>query len=147
MLRIPHYLDNGLTDSLEFVNFTLRPHSNLQKQFYFCGIHFCQRLSKPQELLRPQGLGKSIKTIYFAGSRTRDLPITRKQINSEGTSCATDLTQSLASYSDTQTFCYYSIKSFSPTAVAVPGSRYDLHVAIAGRQCDNHTATCRVVLH
>jgi hypothetical protein len=38
------------------------------------GAHFCYSLSKPQGLVRPEGLGKLIKFNYLMGSRTRDLP-------------------------------------------------------------------------
>jgi hypothetical protein len=43
--------------------------------FYASGIHFCYRLSKPQGLMRPEGLGNLIKIIHLIGSRTRDLPV------------------------------------------------------------------------
>jgi hypothetical protein len=36
--------------------------------FYASGTHFCKRLSKPQGLLRPEGLGKLIKIIHLVGS-------------------------------------------------------------------------------
>jgi hypothetical protein len=32
-------------------------------------------LSKPQGLVRPEGLGKLIKIVHLIGSRTRDLPV------------------------------------------------------------------------
>jgi hypothetical protein len=37
------------------------------------GTHFCWKLSKPQALVRPEELGKSIKIIHLIGSRSRDL--------------------------------------------------------------------------
>jgi hypothetical protein len=43
--------------------------------FYASGTHFCQRLSKHQDLVRPEGLGKLIKIIHLIGSRTHDLPV------------------------------------------------------------------------
>jgi hypothetical protein len=43
--------------------------------FYACDTHFCCRLSKPQGLVRPEGLGNLIKIIHLIGSRTRDLPV------------------------------------------------------------------------
>jgi hypothetical protein len=46
MLRIPHCLDNRLTDGGEAVSPTHRPHSTPQKQ-----------LSKPQGLVQLEGLG------------------------------------------------------------------------------------------
>jgi hypothetical protein len=54
MLRIPYCLDNQLTDGDK-----ARPCSTHQKNdFSASGTHFCQRLSKPQGLVRPEGLGK-----------------------------------------------------------------------------------------
>jgi hypothetical protein len=41
--------------------------------FYASGTHFCYRLSKPQGLVRPEGLGKLIKILHLIRSRTRDL--------------------------------------------------------------------------
>jgi hypothetical protein len=38
------------------------------------GTHFFKKLSKPQDLARPEGLGKLKKVIHLIGSRTRDLP-------------------------------------------------------------------------
>jgi hypothetical protein len=43
--------------------------------FYASDTHFCKRLSKPQGLMGPEGLGKLIKIIPLIGSRTRDLPV------------------------------------------------------------------------
>jgi hypothetical protein len=73
MLRIPHYLDNQLSDCGKFVSFTHRPRSTLQKKdFSAVDTHFCQRLSKTQGLVRPEGLRKFI---HFSGSRTREVPV------------------------------------------------------------------------
>jgi hypothetical protein len=59
MLRIPHCLDNRLTDGSKVVNPTHPPHSTLQKHYFsVSGTHFCLRLSEPQCLVRPKGLGK-----------------------------------------------------------------------------------------
>jgi hypothetical protein len=46
------------------------------RNFYFCfGTHFCQRLNKPQGLVRPERLGKlKKKFIHLIVSRTHDLP-------------------------------------------------------------------------
>jgi hypothetical protein len=41
--------------------------------FYVSGTHL--RLSKPQDLVRPEGLGNLIKIIHLIGSRTRDLTV------------------------------------------------------------------------
>jgi hypothetical protein len=74
MLRIPHCLDNRLTDDSKVVSPTHRPHSTPQK--YYLSVsdtHFFQRLGKPQGLVRPEGLGKLEKLIYLIGSRTRDM--------------------------------------------------------------------------
>jgi hypothetical protein len=60
MLRIPHFLDIRLTDGGKVVSPTHQPHFTPQKPYFFnvsC-THFCQRLSKPQGLVRPEGLGK-----------------------------------------------------------------------------------------
>jgi hypothetical protein len=42
--------------------------------FSYSGINFCWRLSKPQSLVRPEGLGKLIKFIHLIEYRTHDLP-------------------------------------------------------------------------
>jgi hypothetical protein len=41
---------------------------------YVSSTHFCYRLSKPQGLVRLEGLRKLIKIIHLTGPRTRDLP-------------------------------------------------------------------------
>jgi hypothetical protein len=59
MLRIPHCLDNRLTDVGKVVNPTHPPHSTPQKHYFSAsGTHFCYRMNKPQGLVRPEGLGK-----------------------------------------------------------------------------------------
>jgi hypothetical protein len=60
MLKIPHCLDNRLTDGGKVVSPTHPPHFTPQKNYYFnvCGTHFCWKLSKPQRLVRPEGLRK-----------------------------------------------------------------------------------------
>jgi hypothetical protein len=69
MLRIPHCLDNWLTDGGKVVGPTHRPRSTPQKQYFSAsGIHFCYKLSKPQGLVRPKGLGKLKKKKSFASS-------------------------------------------------------------------------------
>jgi hypothetical protein len=64
MLIIPHCLDNRLTEGGKVVNPTHPPHFTHQKHYYFyvSGTHFCQKLSKPQGLVRPEGLGKFKQT-------------------------------------------------------------------------------------
>jgi hypothetical protein len=59
MLRIPQCIDNRLTDGGKVVSHTQPPHFTPHKHYYFnvSGTHFCQRLSKPQDLVRPEGLG------------------------------------------------------------------------------------------
>jgi hypothetical protein len=76
MLRIPHCLDSRLADGGEAVSPTHRPRSTPQKHYFSAsGTHFCYRLSKPQGLARPEGLGKlKKKKIHLIGFRTRDLP-------------------------------------------------------------------------
>jgi hypothetical protein len=75
MLRIPHCLDNWLKDDGKVVSSTQPPHFTPQKHYYFydSGTHFCYRLSKPQVLVRPEGLGNSKN--HLIGYRTRDLPV------------------------------------------------------------------------
>jgi hypothetical protein len=59
MLRIPHCLDNRLTDGGKVVSPTHRPGSTLLKHYFSAyDTHFCERLSKPQGLVRPEELGK-----------------------------------------------------------------------------------------
>jgi hypothetical protein len=76
MLRIPHCLDNRLIDGRKVVSPTHRPRSTPPKHYFSAsGTHFCQRLSKPHSLVRPQGLGKLKTFIHLIGSRTRDVPV------------------------------------------------------------------------
>jgi hypothetical protein len=56
MLRIPHCLDG---DVGKVVNPKHRPRSTPQKHY------FCQTLSEPQGLVRPEGLGKLKKILYI----------------------------------------------------------------------------------
>jgi hypothetical protein len=60
MLRIPHCLDNRLTDGGKVVSPTHQPHFTPQKHYYVyvSGTHFCYSMSKPQSLVRTEGLGK-----------------------------------------------------------------------------------------
>jgi hypothetical protein len=52
-------LDNRLTDGSKDVSLTHLPRSTPQKEYVSAsGINFCQRLSKPQGLVRSEGLGK-----------------------------------------------------------------------------------------
>jgi hypothetical protein len=75
MLRIPHCLDNLLTDGGKVVSPTHPPQFTPQKHYYFyvSGTHFSYRLSKPQGLVRPEGLGNLQH--HLIGYRTRDLPV------------------------------------------------------------------------
>jgi hypothetical protein len=68
MLRIPNCLDNRLTDGDMVVSLTHRQRCTPQKRYYFyvSGTHFCYKLSKPQGLVRPEGLGK-FKKITSSG--------------------------------------------------------------------------------
>jgi hypothetical protein len=75
MLRIPHCLDNRLTDGGEVVSPTHRPRFIPQKHYFSASVtHFCYRLSKPQAIVRLEGLGKLKEFIHLIWSRTRDLP-------------------------------------------------------------------------
>jgi hypothetical protein len=76
MLRIPHCIVSRLTDGGKFVSPTQRPRSAPQKHYFSASeTHFSYRLSKPQDLVRPEGLGKLKKLISLIKSRTRDLPV------------------------------------------------------------------------
>jgi hypothetical protein len=45
-----------------------------QKQYFSASdTHSCQRMCKPQGLVRPEVLGKLMKVIHLTESRTRDL--------------------------------------------------------------------------
>jgi hypothetical protein len=68
MLRIPHCLDNQLRDGGKVVSPTHQPHFTPQKHYYFyvSGTLFCWRLSKPQGIVWPEGLGK-FKKIASSG--------------------------------------------------------------------------------
>jgi hypothetical protein len=57
---IPHCLVSRLTDGGKVVRPTHRSHFTPQKHylFYVSDNHFCQKLGKPQGLVRPEGLGK-----------------------------------------------------------------------------------------
>jgi hypothetical protein len=74
MLRIPHYLDNPLTDGGKVVSPTYRSRSTPEKHYFSAfGTHFCQRLSKPQGLVRLAGLGK-LKQIHSPHRVSNPLP-------------------------------------------------------------------------
>jgi hypothetical protein len=72
MLRIPHSLGNRLTDGGD-VSQTHRPPLFPHKHFSASSTNICYRLSNPQGLVLPEGLGKLIKFSYLIGSQTRDL--------------------------------------------------------------------------
>jgi hypothetical protein len=69
MLRIPHCLDNRLTDGGKVVSPIYLPRSTLHKHYFFpaSGAHFCYRLSESQGLVLPGGLGKLKKKIASLG--------------------------------------------------------------------------------
>jgi hypothetical protein len=69
MLRIPHCLDSWLMDGGKLVCPMHRPHFTPQKHYYFSvsGTHFCWRLSEPQGLVWPEGLGKLKKFFHLVG--------------------------------------------------------------------------------
>jgi hypothetical protein len=57
MLRIPHCLDNRLTDGGKVVSPTHLPHTTPQKHYLsVSGTNFCYKLTNPQGLMRPEGL-------------------------------------------------------------------------------------------
>jgi hypothetical protein len=73
MLRIPHCLDSRLTDGGKVVSAKHPPHFTIPKHyyeyFYVSGTHFRKRLSKPQGLVGPEGLGK-FKKITSSGIKS-----------------------------------------------------------------------------
>jgi hypothetical protein len=76
MLRIPHCLDNGLTDIDEdkVVSLTQQPRSTPKKHYFPVLVLISARgWRKPQSLVRLTGLGK-LKKNHLIGSRTSDLP-------------------------------------------------------------------------
>jgi hypothetical protein len=75
MLRIPHCLDNRLTNGGKVVSPTHRLRFTPEKHYlYASGTHFYYRLSEPQGLVRLEGLDRLKKLIRLIGSRIRDLP-------------------------------------------------------------------------
>jgi hypothetical protein len=67
MLRIPHWLDNLLTDGGKLVSLTHRLRSTPTKIFTNVLVLICRTLGKPQGLERAEGLGKLIKIIHLIG--------------------------------------------------------------------------------
>jgi hypothetical protein len=66
MLRIPHCLDNRLTDSGEVVSLTHRLRYTPLTHFLFVSlVLICQRMSKPLDLVRPEGQDKLLKFNYI----------------------------------------------------------------------------------
>jgi hypothetical protein len=71
MSRLPHFLDNGLTDGGEAVSLMRRSPFNPRK---IPGTHFCQRLSRPQGQSAARRIWSIEKSTDLIGNRTRDLP-------------------------------------------------------------------------
>jgi hypothetical protein len=75
MLRIPRCLDNRLTDGGKFVIPLHRLRSTPREHyFYVSGTHFCQKLSKTQGLVWPEGLDKLKKKIHSPQLVSNPLP-------------------------------------------------------------------------
>jgi hypothetical protein len=75
MLRIPHCLDNRLTDGGKVLSLTHQPRSSHQKHYFpVSGTHFCQRLTEPQVIVQLVGLGIFKEFIHLIGYRTCDFP-------------------------------------------------------------------------
>jgi hypothetical protein len=68
--RLPHFLDNRLTDGGEVVSLTRRPPFTHRMIFV---THFCYRLSLPQGH-SAAGRIRFKKSSNLVGNRTRDLP-------------------------------------------------------------------------
>jgi hypothetical protein len=63
MLRIPHCLDDRLTDGGKVISPTHQPRSTPHKHHFLAsGAHFSYILSEPQGLARPERLGKLKET-------------------------------------------------------------------------------------
>jgi hypothetical protein len=71
MSKLPHFLDNRLTDVGEVVGHTHRPPFTPRTN---PGIRFCQRLSRPQGCSAAERIGSIEKSNDLIGNRTRDLP-------------------------------------------------------------------------
>jgi hypothetical protein len=67
----PTLSGHRLTEGGKAISPTHRPRSTPQKHYFaVCGTHFCCRLSKPQGLVRPEGLDKLKTFIQLIGSLT-----------------------------------------------------------------------------
>jgi hypothetical protein len=69
--RLPHFLDNRLTNGGEVVSLTLRPPFTLKK---IPGTHFCLRLSRSQGHSVAGRIGSTDKDNNLISNRTHDLP-------------------------------------------------------------------------
>jgi hypothetical protein len=66
ILRIPLCLGNRFTDGGKIISLTIRLRSTPQKHYVSSsGTYFCYRLSKPQGLLRLEGISKLKKCIHL----------------------------------------------------------------------------------
>jgi hypothetical protein len=74
MLRIPRCQDGRITNGGKVASPTHWPRSTPKKLYISASdTHFCQRLSKFQGLVRPEGLGKLKTFNHPVGFRTDDL--------------------------------------------------------------------------
>jgi hypothetical protein len=74
MLRIPHCIDNGLTDGGKVVSPTHRPLLySPETLFLFFWYSFLLEAELTPGPSAPEGLGKLIKIIHLIGSQTCDL--------------------------------------------------------------------------
>jgi hypothetical protein len=67
-------LDSRLTYDNEVVSLTRRLSSSPQKHFFRLLVLVSVRLSKPQGIVKLEGLGELKKLIHLIGSRKHDLP-------------------------------------------------------------------------
>jgi hypothetical protein len=76
MLRIPLVcLDNRKRDGGKVVSPMHQQRSTPQKHYFsVSGTYFCQRLRKPQDVVRLEGLSKLKKFNHLIGFRTHNLP-------------------------------------------------------------------------
>jgi hypothetical protein len=72
MSRISHCLDNRLTDGGNVVSLMRRQRSTPEKHYFSAsGTHLCYRPSKPESLVRPEGIGTLKIFDYLIGTRSR----------------------------------------------------------------------------
>lgn len=70
MSRLPHYLDNQITDGSELISLMNRPLSIAK----MTGTHFCSKLNRHHGHSAAEGIGSTEHSNHFVVNRTRGLP-------------------------------------------------------------------------